>query len=136
MEPNDAIVDIPKERLRFFGGPGKMLLPGPATVAAAIRKVPARQLITTDLLREKLARQFNVRGACPVATQKALAAVADEPGAEVAYWRVIRANGGLFARFPGGAEGQAERLRKEGFAVETGGKTPKVANFRESLVRL
>jgi hypothetical protein len=39
-------------------------------------------------------------------------------------------------RFPGGAEGQAERLRKEGFTLDRKGKTPKVANFRESLVPL
>ena len=46
MEPKeDAIVDIPKDRLGFFGGAGKMLLPGRATVAALIEKVPARKLI-------------------------------------------------------------------------------------------
>ena len=40
MEPEeDAIVDIPEDRLRFFGGAGKMLLPGRATVAALIEKV-------------------------------------------------------------------------------------------------
>ena len=133
MEPKeDVIVDIPKHRLRFFGGAGKMLLPSPATVAAVIEKVPARKLITTNLLCQKLAQQFNVRGACPVTAQKALQAVARKPGADVAYWRVIKANGGLFSRFPGGAEGQAERLRQEGFAVDSKGKVP---NFRESLVR-
>jgi hypothetical protein len=30
----DLIVDIPKERIRFFGGGGKMLLPSPATIGA------------------------------------------------------------------------------------------------------
>ena len=39
-------------------------------------------------------------------------------------------------RFPGGAEGQAERLRKEGFALDRKGKVPKVTNFQESLVRV
>jgi hypothetical protein len=137
MEPKeDAIVDIPKERLRFFGGAGKMLLPGPAMVAALIEKVPARKLITTNLLCRKLAQQFNVRGACPITTQKALQAVAHDPGKAVAYWRVVRANGGLIARFPGGADGQAERLRKEGFTVDKKGKAPRIANFRESLVPL
>ena len=44
MQPKeDAIVDIPEDRLRFFGGAGKMLLPGPATVAALIEKVPGAQ---------------------------------------------------------------------------------------------
>ena len=137
MEPNkDAIVYIPKERLGFFGGAGKMLLPGPATVAALIDKTPAGRLITTNLLCQKLARQFNVRGTCPVTAQKALQAVARDPDAKVAYWRVVKANGGLINRFPGGAEGQAERLRKEGFILDRKGKTPKVANFRESLVPL
>ena len=137
MEPKeDAIVDIPKDRIRFFGGAGKMLLPGPATVAALIEKVPARKLITTNLLCQKLTQQFNVRGTCPVTTQKALQAVAHDPSNEVAYWRVIKANGGLIARFPGGAEGQAERLRKEGFTLDRKGKVPRVTNFRENLVSL
>src|SRR6516164_8574301 len=137
MEPKeDAIVDIPKDRLGFFGGAGKMLLPGPATVAALIEKVPAHKLITTSLLCQKLTQQFNVQGTCPVTTQKALQAVAHDPSSEVAYWRVIKANGGLMTRFPGGAEGQAERLRKEGFAVDGRGKAPKVKNFQDSLVRL
>ena len=130
----DAIVDIPKDRLRFFGGAGKMLLPGPATVAALIEKVPARKLVTTNLLCQKLTQQFNVRGTCPVTTQKALQAVAHDPSNKVAYWRVIKANGGLMNRFPGGAEGQAERLRKEGFMLHREGKVPKVKNFRENLV--
>ena len=90
----DAIVDIPQDRLRFFGGAGKMLLPSPATIAALVEKVPARKLITTNLICQKLAEQFGVRGTCPVTTQKALQAVAHDAGAEVAYWRVIKADGG------------------------------------------
>ena len=137
MEPKeDAIVDIPKERLSFFGGAGKMLLPGPATVASLIEKTPAGRLITTNLLCQKLTRQFNVRGTCPVTTQKALQAIAHDPAAKVAYWRVVKADGGLINRFPGGVEGQSERLRKEGFTLDRKGKTPKVTNFRESLVPL
>ncbi len=132
----DAIVDIPKERVSFFGGAGKMLLPSPSTVAALIAKVPLRRLITTNLLCQKLARQFNVRATCPVTAQKALMAMAHDHGADVAYWRVVNANGGLISRFPGGVEAQAERLRKEGFALDRKGKAPKVANFRESLVPL
>lgn len=137
MEPKeDAIVDIPTDRLRFFGGAGKMLLPGPATVAALIEKVPAHKLITTHLICQKLTQQFNVRGTCPATTQKALQALAHNPSNEVAYWRVIKASGGLITRFPAGAEGQAGRLRKEGFTLGRKGKVTKVKNFRESLVLL
>jgi alkylated DNA nucleotide flippase Atl1 len=137
MEPkDDAIVDIPKERLSFFGGAGKMLLPSPMTVAALIEKMPEGKLITTSRICQKLAQQFNVRGTCPVTTQKALQAIAHDPGAKVAYWRVVNANGGLINRFPGGAESQAERLQKEGFTLDRKGKVTKVKDFRESLVRL
>jgi hypothetical protein len=137
MEPkDDAIVEIPNNRVRFFGGAGKMLLPGPATVAALIKKVPARKLITTTLICQKLTQQFNVRGTCPVTTQKALQTVAHDSTNEVAYWRVIKANGGLITRFPGGAEGQAARLRNEGFTVDKKGKVQKVKNFRERLASL
>ena len=96
-----------------------------------IEKVPAHKLITTSLLCQKLTQQFNVQGTCPVTTQKALQAVAHDPSSEVAYWRVIKANGGLMTRFPGGAEGQAERLRKEGFALDGRGKAPKVKKTSE-----
>ena len=135
MEKSDVIVDIPEHRQKFFGGPGKMLLPCPATVATMIGKVPASKLVTTDLLCRKLAQQFKVKGACPVTTKKAIQAIADDPAATVGYWRVVNADGGLMARFPGGAAGQAERLRKEGLTIEAKGKALKVTNYRENLAR-
>jgi 6-O-methylguanine DNA methyltransferase, DNA binding domain len=132
--PEDLIVDIPEERLKFFGGAGKMLLPGPATVAALIKKVPEHKLVTTNVLCQELADQFKVRGTCPVTTKKAIQAVANDATQKVAYWRVIKANGGLMSSFPGGAEGHAALLKKEGFAMDRKGKTPKVKDFQKSLV--
>jgi hypothetical protein len=38
-------------------------------------------------------------------------------------------------RFPGGVDGQATLLRREGFTVERKGKVAKVKNVRESLIR-
>jgi alkylated DNA nucleotide flippase Atl1 len=120
--PEDQIVDIPKERSKFFGGPGKMLLPGPATLAALVKKIPEHKLVTTNQL-------------CPVTTQQALQAVAHDATRKVPYWRVIKGTGGLFSRFPGGVEAQAALLKKEGFAVDQKGKMPKVKDFQQSLVR-
>ena len=96
----DALVEIPQARLGFFGGPGKMLLPSPATVAALIAKVPARKLITTDLLCQVLARQFNVRGTCPVTASGRFDA--RDPIGKVADRRVLKANGGLSPDSPAG----------------------------------
>ncbi|HTC13795.1 MAG TPA: hypothetical protein VK692_06215 [Chthoniobacterales bacterium] len=134
MEPQkDVIVDIPEDRVKFFGGTGKMLLPSPATVATLIKKIPERKLITTNLLCKELADQFKVRGTCPVTTQKALQAIANSSSNNIAYWRVINTNGGLIARYPGGAAGQSALLIQEGFTIDTKGKVSKVKNFRESL---
>lgn len=94
----------------------------------------AGTLITTNLLCQRLTQQFNVRGTCPVTTQKALQVIAHDPSNAVAYWRVVKADGGLINRFAGRAEGQAERLQKEGFTLDRKGKAPKVMNFRQSLV--
>jgi hypothetical protein len=136
MDPlEDSIVDIPEERLKFFGGPGKMLLPGPATVGALINKVPEHMLVTTNLLCQELTDQFKVRGTCPVTTKKALQAIANDSTRKVAYWRVIKANGGLMSSFPGGVDSHAAHLKKEGFAMDRKGKTPKVKDFQKSLVR-
>jgi alkylated DNA nucleotide flippase Atl1 len=110
------------------------LLPSPATVAALIKKIPKRKLITTNFLCKELTDQFKVRGTCPVTTQKALQAIAHGSSKNIAYWRVINTNGGLIARFPGNAAGQAALLVEEGFTIDTKGKVSKVKNFRESLV--
>jgi alkylated DNA nucleotide flippase Atl1 len=131
----DLIVEIPENRLKFFGGAGKMLLPSPATVAAVIKEIPKHKLITTSLLCKELAQQFKVRGTCPVTTQRALQEIAHDSANECPYWRVVNASGGLIARFPGGVEGQAALLRKEGFAIDTKQKVPKIKGFSESLVR-
>jgi len=133
---SDEIVPVPPNRVKYFGTTGKMLLPSPATIEAVINTIPEKQLITTTLLRQKLTKQFNVQGTCPVTTKKALQAIANDSSKKVAYWRVINKNGGIISTFPGGIKNQTALLRQEGFTVDTTGKTAKVKNFKESLVQL
>jgi hypothetical protein len=66
----DVIVDIPKDRVKFFGGTGKMLLPGSATVAALIKKIPKRKLITTNLLCKELTVNSRCEGFVPLRPKK------------------------------------------------------------------
>jgi hypothetical protein len=132
----DEFKDIPESQIGYFGGPGRMLLPSDATVAALIGEVPQMELITTDLLRKVLAERFKVQGTCPVTTRKALQAIAADASQPVAFWRVIKQNGELIDKFPGGVEGQAAHLREEGFTIDRSGKKPKVARFKASLVKL
>jgi alkylated DNA nucleotide flippase Atl1 len=131
----DLIVEIPENRVKFFGGAGKMLLPSSTTVAALIKKIPERKLTTTGHICKELTQRFKVQGTCPVTTQKVLQEIAHDSASECPYWRVLNSSGGLMARFPGEVGGQAALLRREGFAIDTKQKVPKVKGFSESLVR-
>jgi alkylated DNA nucleotide flippase Atl1 len=136
MTQQDQIVPIPPKRMGYFGGAGNMLLPSPATLAAVIAKIPPGKVMTTDVLRDKLTRQFKVRGTCPVATLRSLLALAGNAGDVVPYWRVIAQNGQLFAKFPGGTAGHGERLAQEGVQLDTMAKVPKVRQYQASLASI
>lgn len=126
----DMIVDIPENRIKFFGTTGKMLLPCSKTVAAIISKIPEGKLMTSEQLRKKLTEQFKVQGTCPVTIKKALQALVKELETRVPYWRIIKANGGTMNYFS-----EAENhLKKEGFEIETNGKKLKVHSFKQHLL--
>jgi 6-O-methylguanine DNA methyltransferase, DNA binding domain len=127
----DVIAAISPAREKFFGCSGKMLLPSPKTVAAFIQKMPARKLISTDVLRKKLAEQFEVEATCPVALRQALQAIAKDASQITAYWRVVKKNGELIATYPGGLNAHATLLKKDGFAIDRTGKAPKVKHFAD-----
>lgn len=135
MEPHDeAIVEIPANRVKYFGTTGKMLLPSPAAIEAILNRIPQQKLITTELLRDELAEEFEVEAVCPVTTQKSLKALARDTTHPVAYWRVLKKNGELMTYFPGGAQAQADHLKQEGFTIDAEGKKPKVSHFADSLI--
>lgn len=130
----DAIVDIAPQQIRFFGTPGKMLLPSRATVEANLKTIPKGHLLTTDLLRKQMAEQFNVQGTCPVTTKKVLRAIANQPHQKAPYWRVVKQNGELMDYYPNGLRGHATLLKKEGLVIDTQGKKPKVKALKDHLV--
>ena len=130
----DVIVEIPTNREKFFGGPGKMLLPSLDSVEGVLMKIRPNTLLTTGQLRTELTCKFGVEGTCPVTTQKVLVALARDPKKQVPYWRVINQNGGLISRFPGGVQQHAALLQREGFIIETQERAKKVKNFKEHLM--
>jgi len=54
------------------------------------------------------------------------------------YWRVIKEDGSLNEKLPGGMEAQAVHLREEGHAIQSssGKKPPRVEDFEKSLQEL
>ena len=126
----------PKMRKRF--GEGTMLIPRPLDVDAMIRTVKRGSLVTQSQIRSALAGRFHADVTCPICTGifVRIAAEAAEEDARAGrkrvtpYWRVVRDDGRLLEKLPGGAEAQARRLREEGHSIDRSRK-PRVLNFEK-----
>ena len=144
-EQEPKIVKIPPKMVKRFGM-GKMLIPRPLDVDALIRKVKKGKLVTQDQIRKRLAKDFNVNVTCPITTGifiRIAAEAAEEDLREgkkqiTPYWRVLKADGSLNEKFPGGTKAQAARLRKERNRIQLGKgkKPPRVKDFEKSLQKL
>lgn len=139
------IVDIPPKWHKRFGE-GKMLIAKPTEVDALIRRVGKGKLATQADLRERLATDAGVAITCPLTTGiflRVAAEAAEEAAAEGAkritpWWRIVKDDGKLNPKFPGGWEEQARRLEQEGHKlVPSRGKAPpRVADIEKKRVRL
>ena len=126
------VAAIPAKWQKRFGA-GDMLIPHPREVDAFIRTVRKGSVTTVSRIREFLAGKHSVAVTCPLTTgifiRIAAEAAEEEAGAGkvkiTPYWRVVKDDGSLNPKFPGGVERQAERLRAEGHCIVPGrGKRP------------
>jgi hypothetical protein len=139
------IVDIPPKMQKAWGT-GKMLIARPLDVDALIRKVQKGKLVTVTQVMEKLAKDAHADCACPMTTGIFLRIVAEvaeddlKSGKEkvTPYWRVLKSDGSLNIKFPGGTKAQAARLKDEGHTIEPekGKRPPRVKTFEKSLQNL
>jgi len=135
------VVDDPRGR-------GRMLIPRPLDVDAVIRKVKKGSLVTVEQIRERLAQDFGADFTCPLVTGIFLRIVAEAAEEELRegkglgevtpYWRVIKGDGSLTPKFPGGVSRQGALLVEEGHELEPakGKRPPKVKDFRKALLEL
>lgn len=136
------LVRVPPKITRF--GKGMMLIPTPRLVDAIIRTVPRGRLVTVGEIRRKLAADFSADVTCPLTTGifiRIVAEAAEEDRANgrkrvVPYWRVIKDDGCLNPKFPGGVEQQARYLRSEGWAIARRGKRTVLKDFERRLTVL
>lgn len=133
------VVDDPRGR-------GRMLIPRPLDVDGLIRRIPRGKLATMEQIRGRLAADFHADFTCPL-TAGIFIRIAAEAAEEdlsrgetqiTPYWRVIKADGRLNQKLPGGTEAQAARLREEGHSIQSGKgkKAPRVEDFEKSLQKL
>ena len=129
------LVPVPEGMAKRLGS-GMMLIPTALEVDAMIRKIPRGQVSTVSQIRRRLARWHNADVTCPLVTGiflRIVAEAAEEDGISgkpdiTPYWRVLREDGGLYTKFPGGMDAQACRLMEEGHEVVNG----KVAGYAHS----
>jgi hypothetical protein len=114
-------------------GSGKMVLPSPRDVESAMRCIRRGRVMPVSGIRQHLAGKYDVTTACPLLTGIFVRIVAEAAEEDLRagksritpYWRVVKDDGSLNPKFPGGVERQAERLREEGHQIVSGkGKKP------------
>ena len=143
-EDHSKIIEIPSRMTRRFGS-GTMLIPKPLEVDAVIRETGKGSLITQSQIRERLARQNKADVTCPITTGIFIRIAAEAAEEDLLngkkritpYWRVVRDDGSLMEKFPGGVKAQAQRLKEEGHSIEPGKgkKPPRVRDVEKRLMR-
>ena len=142
MEP--VIKQAPEKWIERYGG-DKMLIPTPLLVDEVMKMVPEGKLITIGIIRNYLAEKFNTDFTCPLTTgifARIAAEAAEEDRKQgkkdiTPYWRLLKDDGTLNPKFPGGYDNLKKLLENEGFEVVKKGKTKMaVNNFKEHLVFL
>ena len=115
-------------------GKGKILIPKATDVEEIIRKTESGDLLTNDTIREYLAAQKGVQLTAAIPTGVNLKFIAltsefeqSEGIRHSAYWRVLKPDGKINEKFPGGLERQIQYLEAEGHEIEMVGKRKKGA---------
>lgn len=117
-------------KMRKRWGTGTFLIPAPREVDAIMRRVRPGKLTTIDEIRTKLAKKHGATIACPITTgifawiAAHAAAEAESEGKTrtTPYWRTLKSNGELNAKYPGGIADLSRRLAAEGHEVVQKGK--------------
>jgi hypothetical protein len=139
------VVSGPPKWEKRFGG-RRVLVATPLLVDGLIRKVQRGKLVTIRQIREHLAQDFEADSTCPLTTGIFVRITAETAEEDLQmgkqeitpYWRVIRDDGSLNEKFPGGVAAQAAHLIEEGHTIEPakGKKPPRVKDFEKALVEV
>lgn len=115
---------------------GRMLISSPLEIAAVVERIPKGRVLAMSDLRTSLAKSHKADYTCPLTTGIFLRIVAEAAEAErplgkpvTPYWRVVRDDGSLLEKLPGGPTAQADRLTREGVNLLRFRSKPVVADM-------
>ncbi|MCI8355899.1 MAG: methylated DNA-protein cysteine methyltransferase [Lachnospiraceae bacterium] len=125
--------DMPKfqmitdeKSIQKYGG-DRMYFAPPIDYDRVMRLVPRGKLLTVGMIRECFARRSGADFTEPITAGIFVAIAAwasfQRKDDETPYWRTLKANGELNAKYPGGIEAHRELLESEGHTVIQKGRT-------------
>ena len=138
--------DMPKfqiitdsKSIKKYGG-DKMYFAPPIDYDRIMKQIPYGQVTTVGKIREHFAAQNNADFTEPITAGVFVSIAAwasyQRTDDETPYWRTLKANGELNAKYPGGVEAQKEKLEAEGHTIIQKGRTNIryfVKNYEEVL---
>lgn len=118
------IVKLDDEAAKKWGGKTMVVAP-PLYYNEIMKEVPEGKVLTTKEIREKIAKKSNVEITCPLTAGIFINICAwasyQRDNDKTPYWRILKSNGELNPKYPGGVEEQAKLLKKEGHEIITKG---------------
>src|SRR5574344_1534402 len=131
---NDAknlpkITKITDEKgIQKWGGKTLVIAP-PSDYDKYMKQVPKGKVVTTNQLRQKVARDYQVEVCCPLTcgifVQVAAWASYQRKTDETPFWRPLKANGELNPKYPEAYDLQRKKLEEEGHTIIEKGRTTK-----------
>lgn len=123
MPKLQIITDL--KSIEKYGG-DRMYFAPPIDYDKIMKQVPYGKVITVGKIREYFAKvngaDFTEPITAGIFVSIAAWASAQREEDETPYWRTLKANGELNAKYPGGIETQKERLEKEGHTILSKGR--------------
>jgi alkylated DNA nucleotide flippase Atl1 len=120
-----------------------VVLVNPSEVVEIMKQVPKGKLITIVEICKKIAKQHGVPACCTLTTGIFImtAANATEEASkegkslDIPYWRTLKTDGFLNAKYPGGQEAHKRLLERENFRVIARGKKYQVDDYEKYLMK-
>lgn len=125
--------DMPKfqtitdqKSIEKYGG-DRMYFAPPIYYDIVMKRIPCGKLTTVGAIREHFARISGADFTEPITAGIFVSIAAwasyQRTEDETPYWRTLKANGELNAKYPGGVQSQKEKLEREGHTIIQKGRT-------------
>ena len=120
----------------------EVVLVNPSEIVEIMKQVPKGKLATIVEICKEIARRHRVKGCCSLTTgifimtaaNASEEAIKERKRLNIPYWRILKTNGFLNPKYPGGELTHKKLLEEEGFKTIARGKKLQVVEYEKYLV--